>query len=537
MTLAINGATVVDGTGAPGFHADVVVADGRVIGIARDGKGTGRTAARTIKADGLVLAPGFIDMHAHSDLQLLAEPDHLAKVSQGVTCEVIGQDGLSYAPVDDETLAEMRRQIAGWNDDPPGFDWRWRTVGEYLDRLDEGIAVNAVYLVPQGTLRRLVVGAENRAAAPAEVDRMCTVLAKSLREGAAGLSAGLTYTPGMYASDDELLALLSVTAQHGGYFSTHHRSYGVGALEAYAEMLELCRRATCSLHLTHATLNFAVNRARAPELVALVDAALATGQDVTLDSYPYLPGATTLAALLPSWASAGGTEATLARLTDPRERERVREHLEEVGSDGWHGVRAEWDTVVVSGVTAEPLRPLVGRTLAEIAVEQQRTPAEVFFDVLVTDGLRTSILQLIGNEENVRELMQHRVHCVGSDAILVGDRPHPRAWGTFPRVLGHYARELGLLSLEEAVHHMTGRPAARLRLTGRGVVAEGNIADLVLFDPDRVGDTATFEQPRQQATGIEHVLVGGHATVRDGRATGDLPGRALRRSPDGRSVG
>jgi N-acyl-D-amino-acid deacylase len=479
-----------------------------------------------------VLTPGFIDMHAHSDLQLLAEPGHLAKVSQGITCEVIGQDGLSYAPVDEETLVEMRRQIAGWNDDPGGFDCSWRTVGEYLDRLDAGIAVNAVYLVPQGTLRRLVVGAEDRPAAPAELDEMRMVLDRSLREGAAGLSAGLTYTPGMFASDEELLALLEVTAQHGGYFSTHHRSYGVGALEAYAEMLDLCRRASCSLHLTHATLNFPVNRGRAPDLVAMLDAALAAGQDVTLDSYPYLPGATTLASLLPSWASAGGTEATLRRLTDRGQRERIREHLEEVGSDGWHGVLAEWDTVVVSGVTQEPLRPLVGRTLADIALERGQAPAEVFFDVLVADGLRTSILQLIGNEENVRELMQHRVHCVGSDAILVGDRPHPRAWGTFPRVLGHYVRELGLLSLEEAVHHMTGRPAARLRLAGRGVIAEGNVADLVLLDPARVADTATFEAPRQRAAGIEHVLVGGRATIVEGRATGDLPGRALRRSSD-----
>lgn len=534
MTLLIRGATVVDGTGSPNFRANVVVADGRISQVARDGEAVGAT--RTIDADGLVLTPGFIDMHAHSDLQLLASPEHFAKVSQGVTCEVIGQDGLSYAPVDDETLDEMRRQIAGWNDDPVGFDWSWRSVHDYLDRLDEGIAVNAVYLVPQGTVRRLVLGPDDRPATQGELNDMCALVARSLREGAAGLSAGLTYTPGMYASDDELQALLEVTGQHGGYFSTHHRSYGVGAIEAYAEMIELCRRASCSLHLTHATLNFPVNKGRAPELCAMLDSALAAGQDVTLDSYPYLPGATTLSALLPSWATAGGTLPTLARLDDPSIRERIRVDLEEVGSDGWHGVRAEWDTVVISGVMHDRLRSLVGRTIADVAAEQGRPPVAVFFDVLLTDRLRTSILQLIGNEENVQTMMQHPAHCVGSDGILIGDRPHPRAWGTFSRFLGHYARDLGLMSLEECVHHMTGRPASRLKLTGRGVVAEGNVADLVLLDPATVVDRATFANPRLQCAGIEHVFVAGQATIADGRPTGELPGRALRRSTNGWAV-
>ncbi len=531
--LVIAGASVVDGTGAPRFRGDVAVADGRIQQIAPPGtlSGGGR-----IDADGLVLSPGFIDMHAHSDLALLTEPDHAAKVTQGVTCEVLGQDGLSYAPVDDDTLAEMRQQIAGWHGDPVGFDWGWRTVGEYLDRLDGGIAVNAVYLVPHGTVRRLVVGPDGRPATAGEREAMGCVLAQAFREGAAGLSAGLTYTPGMYADDAELLALLRVTADHGGFFAPHHRSYGVGALEAYAEMLRLSRQARCSLHLTHATMNFDVNRGRAADLVALLDEALASGQDVTIDSYPYLAGSTTLAALLPSWAAAGGTDATLARLVDPAARERIRVALEETGSDGWHGVRAQWHTVVVSGVRHEALRSAVGRTISELAAARGETPSQVFLDLLVEDRLGTTILQLVGDEEHVRLLMQHPTHCVGSDAILVGDRPHPRAWGTFPRFLGHYGRELGLLSLEEMVHHMTGRPAARLRLRGRGVIALGNVADLVLFDPGTVADRATYDEPRQPAAGIEHVLVAGRATLAEGRCTGDLPGRALRRTADGRAV-
>lgn len=536
MSTVLRSASVVDGTGAPRYRADVVFDGCRITSINREGADR-PFVDHVIDADGLVLAPGFIDMHAHSDLQLLARPDHLAKVSQGVTCEVIGQDGLSYAPVDDRTLAETRQQIAGWNDDPPGFDWNWRSVGEYLDRLDEGIAVNAVYLVPQGTVRQLVVGFEDRPASAGELDRMREVVAQSLEEGAAGLSAGLTYPPGMYASDGELQALLKVTAAHGGYFSTHHRSYGVGALEAYQQMIDVCARAGCPLHLTHATLNFTVNRGRAPELIAMIDRALSAGQDITIDSYPYLPGATTLAGLLPSWVWAGGPTAVLDRLADQATRDRIRVDLEEIGSDGWHGVRAEWDTVVISGVTEPVLTGLVGRTIADAAAERGVPASEVFFDVLVTDRLRTSILQLIGNEENVRALMQHRTHCGGSDAILVGDRPHPRAWGTFPRYLARYCRELALLTLEECVHHLTGRPARRLQLRDRGVVVEGGVADLVLFDPDTVADRATLTEPRVQAAGINYVFVGGVATIDAGEPTGALPGRALRRAPDGRSVG
>ena len=536
MSTLLRDATVIDGTGAPRYRADVLIDGPRIARVDRDR--TDRPAAgRVIDADGLVVAPGFIDMHAHSDLQLLADPPHLAKVSQGVTCEVIGQDGLSYAPVDEPTLARTRQQIAGWNDDPPGFDWSWRSVGEYLDRLDAGIAVNAVYLVPHGTVRQLVMGYADRPATGAELAAMCAVVATALREGAAGLSAGLTYPPGRYASDAELQALLEVTAAHGGYFSTHHRSYGAGALAAYAEMIDVCRRAGCPLHLTHATLNFSVNRGRAPELIALIDRALAAGQDISIDSYPYLAGATTLAALLPGWVSDGGPSAVLDRLADPGVRDRIRVEMEQDGSDGWHGIPAEWDTVVLSGVGDPGLSALVGRSIAEIAAERRTPPAEVYFDLLRADRMRTSILQLVGNEENVRALMRHPTHCGGSDGILVGGRPHPRAWGTFPRYLGHYCRELGLFSLEECVHHLTGRPARRLRLRDRGVVAAGAIADLVVLDPERVADRATTERPRVPAAGIEHVLVAGRFTVSDARPTGELPGRALRRAADGRSVG
>ncbi|MEZ0115230.1 N-acyl-D-amino-acid deacylase [Catenulispora sp. EB89] len=537
--LVFRGATIIDGTGADRFRADVTVTDGVIAAVDSE---PGRppaartTAARTIDADGLVLAPGFIDMHAHSDLRTLVERDHPSRVTQGVTCEVLGQDGLSYAPVDDTTLPALRRQIAGWNGDPDGFDWSWRTVGEYLDRLDQGIAVNACYLVPHGSVRMLAMGWDNREPDRAELNRMRELVAQGMREGAVGMSSGLSYTPGMYAGTDELIELCEVVAAFGGYHSPHQRSYGAGALGGYAEMIEISRRSGCPLHLAHATMNFGVNAGRAAELLELVDAGLAEGCDISLDTYPYLPGSTTLAALLPSWSAEGGPDATLARLADPASRERIRRDVEDRGSDGNHGMVVDWQTIQISGVQDPSLADAVGRTVAEIAAARAVTGTEAFVDLLRTDRLGTTILHHVGNEENVRAIMRHRAHTVGSDGLLVGARPHPRAWGTFPRYLGHYSRDLKVLTLEETVARMTGRPARRLRLDRRGLVRVGHHADLVLFDPRTVTDTATFEQPRQAADGIVEVLVNGVSVLTDGTPTGALPGRALRRTEQGVSA-
>ncbi|MEU6481950.1 D-aminoacylase [Streptomyces sp. NPDC047017] len=532
--LVIRDADVVDGTGAPSYRADVAVRDGRIVSVVKEAAAAGCRrpwARRTVDAEGLVLAPGFIDMHAHSDLALLRDPDHSAKAAQGVTLEVIGQDGLSYAPVDDRTLAEVRRAITGWNGHGDDVDFDWRSVGEYLDRLDGGIAVNAAYLIPQGTVRALAVGWEDRPATPAELDRMRRLVAEGLAQGAVGLSSGLTYTPGMYARDAELTELCRVVARYGGYYCPHHRSYGAGALEAYAEMVALAREAGCPLHLAHATMNFGPNKGRAPELLALLDEALAAGADITLDTYPYTPGCTTLVALLPSWASEGGPERVLARLADEDTAERVRHHLEVTGADGCHGVPVEWETIEVSGVTAPALAGHVGRTVAESAARRGESPWAVARRLLVEDRLGTTILQHVGHEENVRAIMRHRVHTGGSDGILQGTKPHPRAHGTFPHYLGRYVRELGVLSLEECVAHLTGRPAARLRLPDRGVVREGHRADLVLFDPATVAAGSTFDRPRALPTGIPHVLVDGRFVIEDGRRTDVLAGRAVRRTP------
>lgn len=521
MDIVFHNATVVDGTGRQGYRASVGVRDGR---IAEIGAVSGGPA---VDADGLVLAPGFIDMHSHSDLVLLTEPAHLAKVSQGVTLEVIGQDGLSYAPIDDTVLPMLREQLAGWNGDPPGFDWNWRSVGEYLDRLDRGIAVNAAYLVPQGTVRMRRVGWGDRQARPAEIEAMCGDVAAGMAEGAFGMSSGLTYPPGMYADTDELIALCRVVATHGGYYSPHHRGYGATALDAYGEMVEVARKSGVPLHLAHATMNFPLNRGRAGELLALLGEA--SDCDISLDTYPYLTAATYLAALLPSWAAEGGPVATMQRLSDVDVRQRILVDIEVTGSDGCHGVPVDWDTIEINGVRHVRNAHLVGQSVAAAAKDQGVAAGELYLDTLRDDELGTSCLMHVGDEDNVRTMMRHPGHMGGSDGLLVGDKPHPRGWGTFPRYLGTYVRELGVLGLAECVAHLTSRPARRLGLTDRGVVRVGAAADLVLFDPDKIADAATFDEPRQQAKGIHTVLVNGVRVLADGRPTGALPGHSIRK--------
>jgi N-acyl-D-amino-acid deacylase len=528
LDLLLRGGRVIDGAGNSWYRADVGIAGDRVAAVGRLGT---EPATRTIDVDGLFVCPGFIDMHTHSDLQLLANPAHEAKVHQGVTLEVLGQDGLSYAPVTDEVLEQLRAQLAGWNDDPPDFDWSWRTVGEYLDRLDaDGIAVNAAYLAPHGTIRMCAMGYDDRAPTDAELAHMKRLLAEALQQGAVGLSTGLTYTPGMYADDDEIVALLEVVRDHGGYYTPHHRNYGRRALEAYADCIEIARRSRVPLHLAHAHLGYEINKGKAPELLAMLDDARDDGLEITLDTYPYLAGATYLHAFLPSWVHVGGPAATIERLRDRQLRERLRVEMEVEGSDGFHEIPMDWSIVVISSAQLPANRRWIGHSLAEASAEAGARPIDFLCDLLADEELGVACVSHSGNEENVRMTMAHWSHTVGSDGILVGDRPHPRSYGTFPRYFAVYVRELGILTWEEAVRKMTSLPAQRLGFADRGLLRPGLAADVTCIDPEAVRDTATYEDPRRLPEGIPFVIVNGVVVVDDGRHTGALAGRALRAS-------
>ncbi|CAK9781328.1 unnamed protein product [Cutaneotrichosporon oleaginosum] len=535
-SLLITNGTVISGEeDAQPYAADILIIGGVIDTIADPGSIHTHADARIIDASGLYISPGFIDMHAHSDLYLLTHPDHAAKLTQGT--EVIGQDGIAYAPV--RTAAQMdaiRAQIAAWNGNPSDEEcatslahlglFQWRSVAEYLDTLDRHApATNVAFLVPQGNLRLLAVGADDVPASAAQIAEQAALLRAAMADGAVGMSSGLTYTPGMYASTSELAALCRVLSEYpGAYYAPHHRSYGARAIESYAEMLGLAQETGCPVHLTHATLNYAENKGRAPELLAMIDRARQTA-DITLDTYPYLPGCTTLAALLPSWASAGGPATTLKRLEDAATREKIRIAVEVTGCDGGHGIPTNWDEIEIGPTSHPDLEGWAGRRVADVARSLRRAPIEIFFDVLRRDRLATACLMHVGNEENVRAIMQHATHMGGSDGILPGT--HPRAWGTFPRFLV-YGREL--MSLPAMVAHLTTRAARRLGVyPRRGVVRAGSAADLVLFEPG-VRDMATHDAPRTPARGVRYVLVNGEvALAAEGEVTGVRAGRTLRR--------
>lgn len=527
--LVLRGAEVVDGTGAARLRADVAVAKRRIAALLEPGAAAGIPDAVELDVTGLVVAPGFIDLHAHSDLAVLADPDHSAKLAQGVTLEVVGQDGLGYAPVTDEVMAAMRAQLAGWNGEP-ALDYAWRSIRDYLARVDAGAPLNVATLVPHGTVRMSVLGTDPRPATPDERARMREIVAQGLRDGAMGVSAGLSYTPGMFAADEEIAEVIAPLAELGGYYCPHHRNYGSRVVESYGECLALAERAGVPLHLAHCHVNFPQNRGRASEVLALIDAARAAGRDVTLDAYPYTASATYLASVLPSRVAAGGAEQLRRALEDPASRAGILHELEVTGSDGQHGVPIDWATTVVSSVARAENSWAVGSSIAELAAVRGLSPGELFGGLLLADDLGTGCLMHVGDEGNVREIMRHPAHTLGTDGILVGAKPHPRGWGSFPRFLGHYVRELGVLGLEEAVAHVTGAPARRLGLADRGVIRPGAWADLVVFDPATIGSPADYAHPTLPPVGIPHVLVNGEFAIRDGVRTTALAGRAVRRA-------
>ncbi len=458
--------------------------------------------------------------------------------------------------MNDQTMSRIRKQIAGWNgnpSDPPDFFERWRSVKEYLDVLDrEKIATNAAYLVPQGNLRILVKGWDSSPCSQGEIKAMKDILAKSLKEGAVGMSSGLTYVPGMFADNEELTQLCQVAKEHGGYYCPHHRSYGKGAMEAYREMIVLAKRTGVRLHLAHATLNYPENAGRADELLTMIDEALADGVEISLDTYPYLPGSTTLASTLPSWAAAA--EDKIAVLDDKTKFEMIKHQALVEGTDGCHGCTLGWDIIEIGGVSDPSLvSKYVGKTIAQIAEEQRRDPFDVYVDILKEDDFNSTILSHSGHEANVRKIMRHPRHTGGSDGILTSTKPHPRGWGTFGRYLGHYARDLKAGrarniynpdrsdeveevepenifegGLEEAVAHLTSRPASVIGVRDRGLIKEGFRADLVLFDPDEIRDVATFANPKQPAKGIRAVLVNGVFALDEGEPTRARAGRTIR---------
>ena len=527
-TFTIRGASIADGTESPLQKADVLVKNGVISEVGKIIKGNEQ--GKIIDASELTLAPGFIDMHAHSDLAVISDFENLAKVTQGVTLEVVGQDGLSYIPSDEKTLAVLRDQLFGWNGDPKGIEWNFRSVADYLKLIDKGASVNVAFLIPHGNVRLMACGYEPGDASEEQLKKQLQLVEAGMQEGAFGMSAGLTYTPAMYASDLEISKLCEVVGKYGGYYAPHHRNYGAKFLEAIDACIEISKSSNCPVHLTHCHMSHPSLHDKTDLLFDRLRNAKNSGIEVTLDSYPYLAGMTYLHALLPSWCQAGSKQDLINRIKSPHERSKIIDNLMVTGSDGNQGGVVNWPSIVIAGVAKPENNRFVGKKLIDAASEEGKAPVEFYLDLIVDEDFRVNCILFSGYEPNVREIMKHPEHMVGTDGIMVGARPHPRAYGTFARYLGVYAREEKIISLSGAIARMTGRPARRLGLKDRGLIKTGFAADLVLFDANTVKDRATYDDPKLPAIGFENVWISGISTLKAGKRTDHLPGKALRKT-------
>ena len=537
--LLIAGGTVVDGSGEPRFEAAVGVVAATPGGPSRidvirepaEIEAARTNAARTIEATGKVVAPGFIDLHSHAGLTILAEPRHEPKVRQGVTTEVIGVDGNAYAPFErPDDLAAFVELNAGL-DGHPDIEYDWDTVASYLGRFDRKVSPNIAFLVGNSALRIGAIGWGDQRADHAHLARMGSMLREAMEEGAFGLSSGLDYPPGSFASTSELAELARVAAARGGFYHTHVR-YPLGDrfLDPFGEAIEIGRRGAAPTHITHF-----YHRATFPgtpeQMLALVDDARAAGLDLTFDAYPYEWASTRLLITIPTWVQAGGPGPTKERLADRAVRGRIRNELRErgqlfAGPGGLVDIRL--------GYFAQPenLR-WEGMTLGEVGAEMGGAElVDLLCDLLLSEGLRLNQVTPGPHTDGIRRFYQHPVAMVGTDSTFVGAKPSPRTYGSYPRILGQFVRDEAVLSLETAVAKMTSMPADRLGLTTRGRIADGLVADLVVFDPATIRANATYDEPRQYSDGIEHVLVNGTLVVETGRHSGATPGRALRHGTD-----
>lgn len=526
MERWITGGSVVDGLGTPAFPANLRLEGDEIAAVGPDVVPPDGETARVIDATGLIVAPGFIDLHTHSDVALLADPGLACKLNQGITLELLGQDGMSVAPLTDETAPLWRRHLAALAG-PYDVAWDWRSFGDYLDRFGP-MAPNAAALVGHGTLRLNVIGMANRPATTAEIDRMRGLLDEALAVGAFGLSGGLVYTPGSYAAFDELVALNKLVAAANKIWVVHIRFEGERIGDALDEMFRLVDETGVALHVSHFKLLGKASWGRAPEVVARIEEQRARGRDVTVDQYPYTAGSTMLSATLPPWAHAEGPQQLRAYLQDPVACARMERDILS-GLPEWEGFigLAGWENIQIVDVAGQDCPDVVGHSLAELGEQWGTGPFAAAVRLLLDYDLAVAMVIHAMDETDVQTILRQPWRTGGTDALL-GGKPHPRAYGSYPRILGHYVRDLGVLPLEEAVRQMTSAAAARLRLPDRGVVAPGYKADLCLFDPVRVADRATYVDPTQLPEGIAWVIVNGEPVLRDRVATGALPGRLLR---------
>ncbi|HYR84771.1 MAG TPA: D-aminoacylase [Terriglobia bacterium] len=529
--VLIRNGRIVDGTGAPWYRADLGIIDDRIAAV---GSLAGASAAITVDAANLVVAPGFIDLLGQSEFNVLVDGRAASKILQGVTTEVTGE-GSSIAPVNDRLIQEARAQSEYF-----GVAQNWRTLADYFKRLETQSrpAINMATFVGAGGVRNYVIGKDDRPATQAELEQMKQLVATAMEQGALGLSTSLQYVPDRFASTDEIIELAKVAAKYGGVYFTHQRSESGRIFESVDEVIAISRQAGIPAEIWHIKTAYKSNWGKMPEVLRRIEDARASGVDLTANQYPYNRASNGLDACLPLWVREGGLEKMLARLRDPAQRERIKKDMDDPNATTWEN---QWygsgggDGVMLSSVLNPELRKYEGMTLARIGRAMGKDPRDAVMDLVIADRGESSVIIAIMTEEDVRTALQHPLVGVGTDSgakaedgKLSESKSHPRAWGSFPRILGKYVRDEHLLTLEEAIRKITSKAAARVHLTDRGILRPGMLADVTVFDPATIRDVSTFDDPNHYSIGIRHVFVNGKAVVANGAITGQKPGRPLR---------
>jgi dihydroorotase/N-acyl-D-amino-acid deacylase len=529
--VLITNARVVDGTGTPWYRGDIAISGDTIAAI-----GNLATAAAVSKVDasGLVAAPGFIDLLGQSEFNVLVDGRAASKVYQGVTTEVTGE-GSSIAPLNDRLVAEAAPSARHF-----GVVQDWRTLADYFRRLEQRSkpAINVATFVGAGGLRNYVIGKDDRPATPSELEAMKQQAAEAMEQGALGVSTSLQYVPDRFASTDEIVALAQVAAKYGGVYFTHQRSESARIFESLDEVFQIAERANIPAEIWHLKTAYSPNFGKMAEVLRRLESARARGLDVTANQYPYTRASNGLSSCLPLWVREGGLEKMLGRLNDPAQRDRIRRDMDDPNAATWEN---QWrgagggDGVMVSSVLNAELRKYEGMTLTDIGRTMGKDPRDAVMDLVVADRDETSVITSIMDEDDVRTALRHPLVGIGTDSgaqaedgKLSESKSHPRAWGSFPRILGRYVRDEQLLTLEEAVRKMTSKAAARVHLADRGILRPGMKADITIFDPVTIRDLSTFEDPRHYASGVKHVFVNGRRVLADGAMTMERPGRPLR---------
>jgi N-acyl-D-amino-acid deacylase len=522
---------VVDGTGAPWFRGDIGITGDRITAV---GSLADATAGMRVDATNLVVSPGFIDLLGQSEFNVLVDGRAASKILQGVTTEVTGE-GSSIAPVNDRQIADASANASHF-----GVAQDWRTLADYFKRLDERshTTINVATFVGAGGVRSYVIGKDDRPATAAELEQMKRLVAEAMQQGALGLSTSLQYVPDRFASTDEIVELAKVAARYGGVYFTHQRSESARVFESLDEVFTIAERAGIPAEIWHLKTAYKANFGKMPEVLRRIEAARARGLDVTANQYPYTRASNGLDSCLPLWAREGGFEKTLPRLTDPATRERIKKDMDDPNAatweNQWYGANGG-DGVLLSSVLNRDLAKYEGMTLTQIGKAMGKDPRDAVIDLVIADRGESSVITSIMDEDDVRTALKHPLVGVGTDSgaqaqdgRLSESTSHPRAWGSFPRILGRYVRDEHLLTLEEAIRKMTSKAADRVHLNDRGLLRPGMMADITVFDPATIRDVSSFDDPKHYATGVRQVFVNGKRVVGDGAITAERPGRALR---------